>query len=79
MLYSSIICVAYIIGILMGLYLDFNLSIVSFFLFICIFFIMNVKLEKIIIILVCIIIGVINVNIRKIDFETKYMRRHLLW
>ena len=79
MLYSIIICIAYIIGILMGLYLDFNLSIVSFFLFICIFFIMNVKLEKIIIILVCIIIGVINVNIRKIDFETKYMRWHLLW
>lgn len=79
MLYSIIICIAYIIGILMGLYLDFNLSIVSFFLFICIFFIMNVNLEKIIIILVCIIIGVINVNTRKIDFETKYMRWHLLW
>ena len=35
MLYSVIICIAYIIGILWGLYSELYLSIVSFFLFIC--------------------------------------------
>ena len=79
MLYSIVICVAYIIGILMGLYLDFKLSIVSFFLFISILFIMNVKIEKIIIIMVCIIVGLININFRNNDFENKYARRCILW
>lgn len=79
MLYSVIICIAYIIGIIWGLYLDFYLSIVSFFLFICVG-LMFLKERKILILIsACFIIGMININYRRNDFENKYTARCLLW
>lgn len=46
MLYSVVICTAYIIGIIWGLYLGFNLSIVSFLLLFCLYFILEPVFTK---------------------------------
>ena len=86
MLYAIIICIAYIIGIIWGLYLELHLGIVSFFLFICFIIVLsknkllNFNSGKILIlILVCFLIGLINTKIRLYDFEYKYSPRYILW
>lgn len=86
MLYAVVICIAYIIGIIWGLYLELYLSIVSFFLFICFVIVLSKnKLLKFnnerifILILVCFYIGLINTKIRLYDFEYKYSPRDILW
>ena len=44
MLYSVVICTAYIIGIIWGLYLDLCLGIILFFLLFCLWFILRLIL-----------------------------------
>lgn len=86
MLYSLIICIAYIIGIIWGLYLDLYLSVVSFFLIICAslvtisFLQKNKEKTKIvrnisIIILISYLLGYTNISIRKENFSNKYKER----
>lgn len=84
MLYSVIVCIAYIIGIIWGLYLDLGLSIVSFFLFICASFLFtsfypqnNIKFKKIIYVIgFSFILGSTNTIIKEYNFNNKYSPRH---
>lgn len=103
MLYSVIICIAYIIGIVWGLYLDLYLGIVSFFLCICTCLIIKSILEnyynkkvtkykfiyqeeklnysvkeinkKLLLVLICFLLGYINTLLRINNFENKYTSR----
>lgn len=92
MLYSVIICIAYVIGILWGLYLNFSLSIVLIFLLICVnlslkyFFNISfiksneISIFKIIFIIIfSFIIGELNVKFRVNNFENKYSNRRFIF
>lgn len=88
MLYSVIICIAYIIGIIWGLYLDFYLSVVPFFLIICVSLITILVLNKTalktkmirnlsIIILVSFLLGFANISVKNERFTNKYNEGNL--
>lgn len=82
MLYSVMICIAYIIGIIWGLYLDLYLGIVLFFIFIgCARFLSKKTILKKIMLLgiLLFIMGVLNSSYRINKFETKYVSRQFLW
>lgn len=95
MLYSVIICIAYALGILWGLYLDLYLGVVSFFLVLCVFFIIqnsrlnnefvddkNFKIEirKIVIFIsLSFLFGLFYSNCRAQEFDNRYAERNLLW
>lgn len=85
MLYSIITCIAYIIGIIEGLYLNLTLSMVSFFLFICIYFFIkqnnNFKIFNsyiFIIIIISFLVGLFYTKLSLNNFENKYQSRSFL-
>ncbi len=85
---AVIICIAYIIGIIEGLYLDLYLSIVSLFLLICVMLLFNTRVKKLentncfrnkcILLVLVVLLGICNVKIRAYCFETKYQERGFL-
>jgi len=82
MLYSVIICIAYIIGIIWGLYLDLYLGIVLLFVFISFAILFNKKifLKRMLLIgILFFLIGILNTNYRINKSETKYVSRQFLW
>lgn len=79
MLYSVIICIAYIIGILWGLYLDFYLGIVLFFLFICVNLFIRLPKSLVLLVITFYLLGFFIVSYRLNDFSTRYSNRFFLY
>lgn len=75
MIHIMLFCVAYMIGIIWGLYLNFGLGIVFFFLFICVSLYINKKIIYIILIISLISSGITIYN--KYQFNNKYINGNI--